>query len=156
MFSEIFDGFNQGYSLAQGPQPSDAPRIMLSLGSFEFSIDTVAYQTLVRDASWRWQEQQRIGKQDLLQYTGKSGRTVKLDGEAYQAFRNGISAIDDLYLLADEAKPQQLVTSEGDVLGYWVVKAFNDSINQFIPGGGPRHKTFSVTIQHYGDNLDNP
>ncbi|WP_227317428.1 phage tail protein [Cedecea davisae] len=154
--SQIFDAINQASSADREPTPSDAPRIMLSLGSFEFSIDTAAYQTLTRNASWRWSEQQRIGKQDLLQHTGKPGRTVKLDGEAHYSFRNGVDSIDDIYDLADKAEPQQLVTSQGDVLGWWVIKEFTDTTTNFFAGGVARHKTFSVTMQHYGDNLDNP
>jgi hypothetical protein len=153
--SEILDAFNQADSANTGPVPSDAPRIMLSFGAFEFSIDTAAYKTLTREASWRWAEQQRTGKQDLLQYTGKPGRTAKLEGEAHSSFKNGVAAIDDLYDLADLAEPQLLVTSEGDVMGYWVVKDFTDTTTSLLPGGAARHKTFSVTIQHYGDDLDN-
>ena len=153
--SETSDSYYQSYSDDSEPVPSDAPRIMLSLGDFEFSIDTVAYKTLSREASWRWAEQQRTGKQDLLQYTGKPGRTAKLEGEAHSSFKNGVVAIDDLYDLADLAEPQLLVTSEGDVMGYWVVKDFTDTTTSLQPGGSARHKTFSVTIQHYGDDLDN-
>lgn len=46
-------------------------RVMLSFGEFEFSIDTAAYNAMKRTMEWRWDEQQLIGKNDLLQYTGK-------------------------------------------------------------------------------------
>lgn len=58
-------------------------------GRFCLSIDTTAYNQLTREASWRWSEQERIGKQDLLQYTGKPGRTVRLEGESHAFFRKG-------------------------------------------------------------------
>lgn len=60
--------------------------VMMMLGDFAFSIDTTAYNQLTREASWRWSEQERIGNQDLLQYTGKPGRTVKLEGQAHAFF----------------------------------------------------------------------
>jgi hypothetical protein len=85
----IFDDFGQaGASAARGAQ---AARVMLMLGDFAFSIDTTAYNQLTREASWRWSEQERIGKQDLLQYTGKPGRTVRLEGESHAFFRKGVS-----------------------------------------------------------------
>ncbi|USX33712.1 phage tail protein [Enterobacter sp. Z1] len=59
------------------------------LGDFAFSIDTTAYNQLTREASWRWSEQERIGKQDLLQYTGKPGRTVRLEGSRMRSFVRG-------------------------------------------------------------------
>ncbi|VEI41206.1 phage tail protein [Citrobacter youngae] len=96
-------------------------RVMMMLGNFAFSIDTTAYHQLTREASWRWSEQERIGKQDLLQYTGKPGRTVRLEGQSHAFFRKGVEGVNDLLDLADQAKPQQLVSGEGDVLGWWVV-----------------------------------
>lgn len=135
---------------------SAAPRVMMMLGDFAFSIDTTAYNQIAREASWRWSEQERIGKQDVLHYTGKTARTVKFDGESHAMFRNGVGSVDDLYDLADQAKPQQLVSGTGDVLGWWVIADFNDSVTRFLPGGGFRNKTWSMTIKHYGDELSNP
>lgn len=136
-------------------ESTDMPRILLSLGDFEFSIDTAAYNSLSRDAEWRWPEQVRYGKQDLLQYTGKAARTVTLDGEVFSSSA-GIEAVAALYALSDRAEPQLLISSDGQVMGYWVVKKFSDSVNLFVPGGGARRKTFTLTIQHYGDDIHNP
>lgn len=83
----VFEDFGQFQSSAvRGAQ---AARVMMMLGDFAFSIDTTAYNQLTREASWRWSEQERIGKQDLLQYTGKPGRTVRLEGESHAFFRKG-------------------------------------------------------------------
>ncbi len=74
----VFEDYGQFQSSAvRGAQ---AARVMMMLGDFAFSIDTTVYNQLTREASWRWSEQERIGKQDLLQYTGKPGRTVRLEG----------------------------------------------------------------------------
>ena len=143
------------YNAPNGRQAENA-KIMMMLGDFEFSIDTAAYNQLTREARWRWQEQERIGKQDLLQYTGKEARSVKLDGEAHAFFRNGVTSIDALYDLADKAQPQQLVSGAGDVLGWWVITDFTDTTPAFLPGGSPRKKTYSITIKHYADDIHNP
>jgi phage protein U len=79
-----------------------------------------------------------------------------MDGEAHSQFRNGVAGIDALYDLADKAEPQQLVSSAGDVLGWWVVTEFSDTTPLFLPGGAPRKKTYSITIKHYADDLSNP
>ncbi|WP_240116303.1 phage tail protein [Erwinia endophytica] len=132
------------------------PRVMMMLGDFAFSVDTTAYNQMAREASWRWPDQERIGKQDLLQYTGKAARTVKFDGETHAFFRNGVGAVDDLYDLADQAQPLQLVSGNGDVLGWWVITDFSDTVTKFLPAGGYRNKTWTMTIKHYGDDLSNP
>jgi phage protein U len=51
-----------------------------------------------------------------------------------------VEGVNDLFDLADQAKPQQLV-SGGDVLGWWVVTDFSDTTSKFLPGGGHRNKT---------------
>ena len=140
---------------AKREKVSNPPRVMLLLGDFEFSIDMLTYNQLAREANWRWSAQERIGQADLLQYTGKTRRTVTLQGEAHASLHRGVNAIDDLYLLADKATPLLLVSGAGDVLGYWVVEKFSDSTTRFLPAGAPRHKTFSIGIRHYGDNLSN-
>lgn len=134
---------------------NDPPSVMMMLGDFEFSINTATFNQLAREASWRWPEQERIGKQDLLQYTGKAARSVKFDGETHAFFRNGTASIDTLYALADKAAPQLLVSGAGDVLGYWVVTEFSDNTPSFLRGGGPRKRTYSMTIKHYADDLSN-
>ena len=134
----------------------ETARVMMMLGNFAFSIDTTAYNQLTREATWRWSEQERIGKQDLLQYTGKPGRTVRLEGQSHAFFRKGVDPVNDLFVLADQAKPQQLVSGEGDVLGWWVVIDFTDTTNRFLPGGGHRNKNWTMTLKHYADDISNP
>lgn len=147
----------QAFSFFRGEPKSDMPRIMMTLGEMEFSIDTLAYNALSRDASWKWAEQERAGKPGLLQYTGKSRRTIKLDGEAHGKLNESILWLDKLPdMLGDKAEPQLLVLGNGDVLGYWVVTAFTDNAMSFYAGGAARHKTFSLTIQHYADDILNP
>lgn len=145
-----------GFSTRRALTANDPPQVMLMVGTFEFAIDTAAYNQLVREASWRWSGQERIGKQDLLQFTGKEPRSIKLAGEAHAFFRKGMAALDELYDLADKAEPQQLVSGHGDVLGWWVVTDYADTTSTFLPGGVPRHKTFTLTIKHYADELSNP
>lgn len=135
---------------------AEQARVMLMLGDFAFSVDTTAYNQLTREASWRWSEQERIGKQDLLQYTGKAGRTVRLEGQAHAFFRKGVDAVNDLFDLADLAAPQQLVSGVGDVLGWWVVTDFTDTTSRFLPGGGHRNKNWTMTLKHYADDISNP
>ncbi|WP_422110278.1 phage tail protein [Citrobacter freundii] len=90
--SEIIPIFeDSGQRSAGALRGGQEARVMMMLGNFAFSIDTAAYHQLTREASWRWSEQERIGKQDLLQYTGKPGRTVRLEGQSHAFFRKGVA-----------------------------------------------------------------
>ncbi|ENT3214643.1 phage tail protein [Salmonella enterica] len=141
-----------------GRSESMDARVQMRLGAVSFSIGLMAYNSLTRSAQWRWAEQQRVGQDDLLQYTGKPRRTVKLSGELHAGICDGLG-FDELELLqsqADLAAPQLLVSAVGDVLGYWVVKSVESTGTSFLPGGGPRHATFSMELQHYADDIHNP
>jgi len=145
-----------GQKKASDLRGGQAAKVMMMLGNFAFSVDTTAYNQLSREASWRWSEQERIGGRDLLHYTGKPARTVRLEGEAHAFFRNGVTAVGDLYDLADLAEPQQLVSGEGDVLGWWVITDFSETTTRFLPGGGHRNKTWTMALKHYADDISNP
>lgn len=84
LVSEIIPIFEDSGQRSTGAlRGGQEARVMMMLGSFAFSIDTAAYHQLTCEASWRWSEQERIGKQDLLQYTGKPGRTIRLEGQSH-------------------------------------------------------------------------
>ncbi|WP_225521056.1 phage tail protein [Escherichia coli] len=110
-------------------------RVMLMLGDFAFSVDTTAYNQLTREAGWTWSEQARIGQQSLLQYTGKNGRTVRLEGESHAFLgKSGTEAVNTLYDTANKAEPQLLVSGEGDA-GMVGGGAFSDSTDRFAAVG---------------------
>lgn len=147
---------NSNYVDDAGGGEDTLPRVMIRLGEFSFSIDNLAYDSLKTDASWNWAEQGRIGKRDLLQYTGKAAPTKTFEGQAHALFGRSVLAVSELYQLGDNAEPLQMVSSNGDVMGYWVIKSVSDSTNSLLPGGFARHKTFSMAIQYYGNDLSDP
>lgn len=135
---------------------SALPRVMMRLGAFSFSVDNLAYDTLKTEVSWNWTEQARIGRRDLLQYTGKKAATRTLEGQAHALLGRSVTAISELYQLGDQLAPQQMVSSSGDVLGFWVIKSVSDSISAHLPGGFARHKTFTMELQFYGNDVSDP
>ncbi|MGL4726994.1 MAG: phage tail protein [Scandinavium sp.] len=147
---------SSGQAQASAARGAQAAKVMMMLGDFAFSIDTTAYQQLTREAQWRWAEQARIGKQDLLQYIGKAARSVRLEGQSHAFFRNGVDSVNDLFDIGEKAAPQQLVSGAGDVLGWWVVVDFSDVSTRFLPGGGQRNKNWTMTLKYYADDLSNP
>ena len=61
--SEIIPLFeDQGRAGRQKSTAAESAQVMLMLGDFAFSADSTAYQQLSREATWRWGEQERIGR----------------------------------------------------------------------------------------------
>lgn len=128
--------------------------VLMSLGGFKFSITTAAYSQLVQKWEWRWSQQPLIGRTDSLQCTGKASDSVSLAGEVAPAlFGVGTKQIDTLADLGNEMKPKLLVSGEGDVLGYWVIKSLQKTSSRFIKGGSARIQNYQMELLFYGDSV---
>ena len=69
---------------------------MLALGSYRFSIDTSAYQELLRTTSYRWARQPRLGRLPARQFVGPDGETITLNGVIYPHYKGGLGQLDAL------------------------------------------------------------
>lgn len=147
---------NSNYVGDSSEGDNDISRVLIQLGGFSFSIDSLAYETLKTDHAWNWVAQPRIGQIDLLQYTGTTSPTRTFEGQAHALFGNSIRSWLELTALGYDATPHQMVSSGGDVMGYWVIKSLSENVDRLFPGGFPRHKTFTMTLQYYGYDLSDP
>jgi phage protein U len=69
---------------------------LLALGTYRFSIDTAAYQTLKRRQSYRWQSQERLLRSPAQQFVGLGDDTITLAGVIYPHYRGGLGQLNDL------------------------------------------------------------
>lgn len=129
-------------------------KVMLSFGSFKFSISSAAYSELTKTWNWKWAAQPVIGHSDRLQCTGKEPVSVSISGEVSALFNGvGVNQIETLAKLGDEMKPQLLVSGLGDILGYWCMTSVTETNTKFMAGGLPRMQTFTAELKFYGDNI---
>lgn len=128
--------------------------VLMSLGGFKFSITTAAYSQLVKKWEWRWAQQALIGRTDALQCVGKASDSVSLTGEVAPSLLSvGTKQIQTLADLGNEMEPKLMVSGEGDVLGYWVIKSLQETGTRFIRGGLPRIQTYQMELLFYGDSV---
>lgn len=125
--------------------------VMLQLGSFQFGINTAAYQTLQRSTEWRWPSQDRFGKGPVLQHVGPGAETITLPGVVYPEWRGGLGQMDALRALAAEGKPQTMIDGTGNVLGRWVIERVEEKQAVFADAGVPRKQEFTVQLRRYFD-----
>ena len=111
--------------------------MILALGSFIFSIDTAAYQTLQLSASYPWASAPRFANSSGYQATGLEERRVSLSGTVYPTFR-GDGSLERLRLMASAMTPLPMVDGRGRYLGLWVVKSVNETRSLLFDDGAPR------------------
>ncbi len=125
-------------------------RIMLSLGSYQFSISTAAYDDFSRSTSWRWPAQDRAGRAPARQFTGKGEDTITLSGVIF-AEQGGVGQVEALRNVADTGEPQILVDQLGFIRGKWCIENITEKQSGFFSDGVARKQEFTVQLSAYGD-----
>ena len=124
---------------------------MMKLGEFKFSINTAAYQQLMRSTSYNWEAQSRVGNHDALQFTGFGEDTITLKGTIYPHWRGGTKQIRDMRDMAAQGKPLMLVDGNGYVHGRWVITKVDERDSTFAAGGNPLKQQFTLALRYYDD-----
>jgi phage protein U len=120
--------------------------MLLSLGLFAFSIDTLAFDEISRRASWRHATSARIGARDATQFTGPGDETIALPGTVYNEIADGRVSIDELRRMADTGDAWSLVDGLGYVYGAFVITSIDDRGKAFFPDGTPRQIDFAIDL----------
>lgn len=128
---------------------------MARLGSFEFGIDTAAFNDLQRSSAYRWEAKNRIGRQPAMQNTGRSADTISLSGTIYPHWRGGLGQMSALRDMAATGEPQPLVyafETSGQYCGLWCIESIEETRTHFLDGGAPRKIDFRLTLKEYGED----
>ncbi len=133
-----------------------ATPVMMQLGTFQFGINTAAYQGLSRSDEWRWPDQERFGQAPALQYTGPGATTITLDGILYPEWRGGLGQLDAMRAEAGRGKPLVLVDGRGQALGMWVIERVDESQSIFAAGGVARRVEFTLQLKRFSARVAGP
>lgn len=120
--------------------------VMMQLGSFQFGINTAAYQELRRRTAYSWASQERFGKSANRQFTGPGDDSMTLSGVIYTEFRGGIRQLDAMRQLASRGRPMLLIDGYGRVMGHWIVESIEEGQTVFAAFGRPRKQEFTMQL----------
>ena len=126
--------------------------MMLSLGDFQFSVDTAAYTQLALRAEYPWAAVERLQNTPQQQAAGKETRSITLEGAVYPTYRDaGVSQVERLREAAAKMTPQYLVDGNGRYLGRWIVKSVSQTDTVFFEDGTPRKQEFTLEMEQFDD-----
>jgi phage protein U len=125
---------------------------MMAFGPYRFKLATAAYQRLARTASYRWPEQNRIGRQPAVQCVGPKLQTIALDGVIYPSFRGGLRQLDRMRTVAAWGTPMLLIAGTGRIYGSWVIEEVRETDTVFAANGQPRKIAFDLRLKQYGED----
>lgn len=125
--------------------------IMLQLGSFQFGINTAAYQDLTKKNGYAWASQDRFGQEPNLQYTGPETADINLSGVIFTEYRGGMEQPNKMRALGADGKPLALVDGQGKMMGKWVIISVEEKQSVFASKGLPRKQEFTVQLKKFPD-----
>lgn len=125
--------------------------MMMSYGTFVFSLSTVAYEQLQRQMSWRHARTARVGARPASQFLGVDQDTITLQGTISAELANDLHGLDDLRDLASQGVPQALVEGTGRVYGSYVIETLSETRKELFSDGTPRLIDFQLHLSCVDD-----
>lgn len=119
---------------------------MMTLGTFVFSLPTLAYEKLQRQNEWRHPSSERVGARAVNQYVGPGEESIELSGTAMQELTAGEVSLNTLRDLAENGHPLPLVDGRGYVYGAYVIKSISEGKSLFFQDGAARQIEFGLSL----------
>lgn len=125
--------------------------MMMALGMFVFSLETLAYQEFQRQTDWRHGSTSRIGTNPARQYLGRGDDSITLPGVLLPALAGSPLSLDTLRMMADTGKAWPLVQGDGRIFGLWVIESLSETRTLFFRDGAARRIEFNLKLTRIDD-----
>ena len=126
--------------------------MMMTLGYFVFSKQTVPYQQTQHDMIWRHPTNSRVGARPSSQFVGVGDETMVLTGVLMPEISGGELSLDTLRKMADTGKAYPLIDGRGTVHGHFVIERISKGRSEFFRDGAARRIEFSIDLKRIDDN----
>lgn len=127
--------------------------MMMALGMFVFSLETLAYQEFQRQTDWRHGSTSRIGTNPARQYMGRGEDSITLPGVLLPGLAGSPLSLDTLRMMADTGKAWPLVQGDGRIFGLWVIESLSETRTLFFRDGAARRIDFNLKLTRIDDGL---
>lgn len=123
--------------------------VMMQLGSFQFGINSAAFQSLAHTNEWRWPSQDRFGKPPVLQYIGEGAESITLPGVIYPEWRGGTGQLASMRDLAGKGEPLPMIDGSGSNLGLFAIERIEEKQSVFAAAGVARKVEFTIQLRRF-------
>ena len=126
--------------------------VLAILGMFPFMRQTVPYQSLSRDTSWRHPTNSVVGVMPKTQFIGKDADSIQISCRLIPELTGGSFSIAALRLMADSGGSFPLI--EGStflLLGFYVIESIHEEQSELFGDGAARAIDFSMQLKRTDD-----
>lgn len=127
--------------------------MLMCLGQFPFTTDTLTFTEIQRQRSWQYADNAVAKGRKKRQYIGSGDETISLPGLIYQehGFGNRF-AIDDLAAMADTGQGFVLVDGSSYLYGVFTIDSIDETKQILLFNGVPRKIDFTIKLTRVDDD----
>jgi phage protein U len=123
------------------------------------------FQTIDRDSSFSWPQQNRLSRAPAMQFTGPGADLIQIEGRLFPGIFGGLKTMENLKAAGDKGEPLMLIR-------YYILEATASEVQQYvgervgmyaitrlrkrelkIGGDGlPVYMEFSLELSHFGED----
>ncbi|PUE20342.1 phage tail protein [Limnohabitans sp. WS1] len=130
---------------------------LMALGQFVFSLNTLAFEELDRNSTWRHPSNSRVGASPALQFVGPGDDSINLKGLLAPEFMGDPASFDTLRKMGNSGKAYALVNGAGRVYeGAWVIESLQQTGSVLSGDGVPRRIEFTLALKRTDNLLADP
>ncbi len=127
--------------------------MILSLGQFVFSVDTLTFNELQRSRSWSLASNDIAQGRPQYQFTGVGEETISIPFLIYQEHGFGTrQSVDDLAEMADTGAGYVLIDGTGYIYGVFAIDSIDDTRSFLTINGVPRKVDGTLKLTRVDDN----
>ncbi len=127
--------------------------MILSLGQFVFSTDTLTFDELQRSRSWTFASNSIAQGRDQYQFTGVGEETISIPFLIYQEHGFGNrQSVDDLAEMADTGAGYVLIDGTGYIYGVFAIDSIDDTRSFLTINGVPRKVDGTLKLTRVDDD----
>lgn len=127
--------------------------MLLALGQFIFSVDTMTYSEIQRSRSWSFGVNSISQGRDQHQFTGAGEETITIPFMIYQSHGFGDrQSIDDLSEMADSGKGFVLLDGSGYIYGVFAIAGIDETRSHITSNGVARKIDGSMKLTRVDDD----
>lgn len=127
--------------------------MMMTLGLFVFMLETVPYQELQLQRSWRFPSNNRVGFRPSLQFAGPDTDTLTLSGVLLPELTGGRLSLYALEQIAELGRAWPLIEGSGTIYGMYVIESLSQTKAEFFSNGVCRRIEFTLTLKRADESL---
>ncbi|OOF70585.1 oxidoreductase [Rodentibacter caecimuris] len=127
---------------------------LAALGVFVFTRQTVPFQSLDRQSSWRHPTNSVVGQMPKTQFTGKDSETVTISGRLIPEITGGTLSLAMLELMAESGAAFPLIEGANFMLmGFFVIESIQETRTELFGDGTARAIDFTLNLKRTDDPL---